>query len=66
MIPDPVFTAPELAEYLPISNQSVNSRLNRFEDEGLVESKSVGAAAKVYWLTPKGRNQLAEVLSEWR
>lgn len=64
--PDPVLTAGELADELPVTQQAVNSRLKRMEKDGLVESKKVGAAARVYWLTEHGKQTLAEELSIWR
>lgn len=64
--PDPILTAGELAEELPVSNQAVNSRLDRLEREGWIRSKKVGASAKVYWLSEAGREELASKLSVWR
>jgi len=61
MSPDPVLSAPEIAGHLPISNQAVNKRLSRMERDGIIESKSVGAAAKVYWLSSQGRTKLAQL-----
>jgi len=59
--PDPVLSAPEIADALPISNQAVNKRLETMEQEGLIESKKVGSAAKVYWLTLQGKSRLADL-----
>jgi len=59
--PDPVLSAPEIAEELPITNQAVNKRLRRMERDGILTSKKVGSAAKIYWLTDKGRAQLADM-----
>lgn len=64
--PDPVVTAGELTEELPVTNQAVNTRLKRMSRDGLVESKKVGASARVYWITQEGRDYLAECLAEWR
>mgnify|MGYP006291883329 CR=1 FL=1 len=58
---DPVLTAPEFAERFSISNQAVNKRLKRLERDGIVDSKKVGSAAKVYWLSPEGRSKLAKM-----
>lgn len=66
LLPDPVFTAKEVTEHLPISNQAVNKRLNKLEENDLIASKRVGAAAVVYWLTPAGKQKVGETLSEWR
>ena len=61
MSPDPVLSAPEMAEHLPISNQAVNKRLERMERDGIIKAKKVGSAAKVYWLTAEGKRRLAEL-----
>lgn len=58
MHPDPVVSAGELDDRLDVSRQAINSRLNRFEADGWVESKKVGSAARVWWLTPEGRDYL--------
>jgi DNA-binding MarR family transcriptional regulator len=59
--PDPVLSATEITEQLPVSNQAVNKRLNRFERDGLVHSKKVGASAKIYWLTDEGKEKLRDL-----
>jgi predicted ArsR family transcriptional regulator len=46
----PFITAKELAEKLDVSNSAINSRLEKLEKEGSVESKKVGARAKVWWI----------------
>ena len=61
MSPDPVLSAPEISEHLPISNQAVNKRLRRMERDETLKSKKVGSAAKVYWLTEEGKSQLAKL-----
>jgi len=59
--PDPVMSAAEISQDVSISNQAVNKRLNRMVDGGLLNSKKVGSAARVYWLTRDGRSRLAEL-----
>lgn len=54
----PVITSNQLAERLEMAQQSAYSRLETFEDRGWVKSKKVGSAAKVYWLTPEGREKM--------
>lgn len=46
---DPVLTAPELTECLPISRQQVNKRLRDLRDRGLLESKQSGSG-QVWWI----------------
>ena len=61
MSPDPILTAKEISEHLPISNQAVNKRLKRLENEEILTSKKVGSSARVYWLTADGRSELAKL-----
>lgn len=48
--PDPVVTAPELAEELPVTARTVSNRLRELAAGGEVERKDVGGRAVVYWL----------------
>ena len=57
--PAPVVTASELAEVLPYSTDGVRLRLKELEEDGLVESREVGARAVVWWLTTDGKKQAA-------
>jgi predicted ArsR family transcriptional regulator len=59
--PDPVLSSPEVAERLPISNQAVNKRLKKLQRNGILKSKKVGSAARIYWLSDDGRQQLADL-----
>jgi len=56
--PDPVVTAAELSNHLNYTADGVRRRLHGLEDEGLVESRQVGANAVVWWITDDGRKQL--------
>lgn len=47
---NPVMTAGDLAEHLPITRQAVNSRLQRLVTAGELERKKVGGSAVVYWV----------------
>lgn len=58
--PAPVVTATELNENLDMTRQGANSRLNALEEEGYLRSKKVGAAARVYWITEKGEEIVAD------
>lgn len=55
---DPVLTAKEVAEGLPIQRQSVYKRLEDLVETGLVGVKKAGQSAKVYWITDEGREYL--------
>jgi len=48
--PRPFVTATELAEEFDVTNSQMGTRLRELEEDGQIESKSVGARAKVYWL----------------
>lgn len=47
---EPVVTASELAEELPIGRRAVRERLLDLHERGLVDRKDVGARAVVWWL----------------
>jgi DNA-binding MarR family transcriptional regulator len=61
LAPDPVVTAPELAERLDYSRQGVNNRLKTLVEDGYVRRKDVGARAAVYWLSERGRKEIGAV-----
>lgn len=50
---DPVLSAPELADELPISKTGVYKRLRKLDDRGLVGSKKFGQG-KAWWITDSG------------
>lgn len=50
-IPEPIVTASELADRLPIGRRAVRERLSNLTEEGVVERKQVGARAVVWWCT---------------
>lgn len=47
--PDPVTTTSELAEALGVSSETVRRHLSELHEQGLVERKTVGARAVVWW-----------------
>jgi hypothetical protein len=51
--PDPVVSAPELADELPCSRRHVADRLDLLEREDAVRSKKVGGRARVWWHTER-------------
>lgn len=46
---DPVLTTSEVAENFSISHRGVRDRLQKLEEEGVLESKKVGARGMVWW-----------------
>jgi predicted ArsR family transcriptional regulator len=54
---DPVVSAPELAERLPISKTGVYKRLRDLDERGLIDSKKIGQG-KAWWITQSGREVL--------
>lgn len=56
---DPVISAPELADDLPVSKTAVYKRLRDLQERGLVESKKIGQG-RAWWLTPEGQEFLED------
>jgi biotin operon repressor len=56
---DPVVSAPELAEDLPVSKTAVYKRLRDLQDRGFVVSKKIGQG-RAWWITPDGEKLLKE------
>lgn len=46
---DPVATAGELAEVLDVSSETARRHLSELHEQGLVDRKTVGARAVVWW-----------------
>jgi len=46
----PIRTAGDLTEALPITRQAVNKRLRRLASNGTLCRRKVGSSAVVYWL----------------
>ena len=47
--PDPVATTSELAEVLNVSSETARRHLSELHERGLVDRKTVGARAVVWW-----------------
>ena len=47
---DPVLTASEVAQSLPIGRRATLKRLQNLFDEGELESKETGSGSRVWWL----------------
>jgi uncharacterized membrane protein len=56
---DPVLSAPELADELPISKTGVYKRLRDLDERGLIDSKKFGQG-KAWWITDDGRSYLED------
>jgi len=59
--PDPIVTAPEIAERVDLTRQGVNNRLPELVEIGYLKKREVGAKAIVYWLTDEGRAKAASL-----
>lgn len=46
---DPVLTTGEVASEFELTHRGVRDRLEKLEEQGTIESKKVGARAKVWW-----------------
>jgi predicted ArsR family transcriptional regulator len=55
--PDPVMSAPELAEELPISKTGVYKRLRDLQERELLASKKIGQG-RAWWITETGEEFL--------
>lgn len=47
---DPVLTASEVAQSLPIERRATLKRLQNLFDEGVLKSKETGSGSRVWWL----------------
>lgn len=47
---DPVLTASEIAEEIPLGRRAVFKRLRNLADQGVLESKETGSGGRVWWL----------------
>lgn len=48
---DPCLTASELSDEFDLTNDAINYRLYKLKDAGKLETKSVGASARVWYVT---------------
>lgn len=55
-------TAGDVSERVGLNRSGVNKRLDTLVEEDLLHEKTVGANAKVYWLTDKGQTRVQGVL----
>lgn len=58
LIPDPAATSSDLLPHVDKSRNALNKQLNRLVREGKLKTKSAGEAARVYWLTDVGREEI--------
>lgn len=56
----PVLNVSRLEEEIDITRQGIYNRLEDLTNEGYLESMTVGASAKVFWLTEQGRQYVRE------
>lgn len=55
--PDPVLSAPEIADVFDYSTAGMYKRLRDLRDQGFLETKKVGQG-RAWWLTEEGRMSL--------
>lgn len=46
---DPVLTTKEVASEFELTHRGVRDRLEKLDEQGVLESKKVGARAKIWW-----------------
>lgn len=46
---DPVMTTSEVASKFELTHRGVRDRLEKLDEQGVLESKKVGARAKIWW-----------------
>jgi predicted transcriptional regulator len=51
-------TAKEVGDIVDMGRSGVNKRLDDLVERGLIHEKTVGANAKVYWLTEAGEDAI--------
>jgi predicted ArsR family transcriptional regulator len=56
--PDPVLTATEVAEKLPLTRRGIYDRLTALEEQGELESKKVGGRTTVWWFPGNTRTDI--------
>lgn len=56
--PDPIVTTADLVDKVGLSGEGVRKRFSKLQEMGLVEGKEVGSAAKVWWVTDRGRKYI--------
>jgi len=58
---EPVVSSADICDQMDMTQRGANKRLQRLVDEGLLESKTVGSSAMVFWLTDQGKKELNNV-----
>jgi len=59
---EPVLTTSEVMDRFDISQQAAYYRLRNLEADDYLESKKIGAKARVFWLTAKGKRQVSDAM----
>jgi len=59
---DPVLSSKEIAERVDVSQQGAYSRLRALQADGYLNSKKVGARARVFWLSDEGEDYFEELM----
>jgi predicted ArsR family transcriptional regulator len=58
--PEPVVASGDVHEQLGLTKDGALDRLNKLAEQGILESKNVGASGKVFWLADDGKEKLNE------
>jgi len=56
----PVLNVSRLTEEIDMTRQGIYNRLEALEDDGYLDSMTVGASAKVWWLTDAGKQYVRD------
>jgi predicted transcriptional regulator len=56
----PVLNVSRLEDEIDMTRQGIYSRLEDLREDGYLESMTVGASAKVWWLTEDGRQYVRD------
>lgn len=56
--PQPIVTTSDMEDVIDLSDEGIRRRFTRLQEMGLVEGKDVGSAAKVWWVTDRGRKYI--------
>jgi len=62
--PDPAFTAAEIADELPFTNEGVRHQMNRLVDAGYLDKKKAGHRTVLYWETQAGVEYYVDACEE--
>ncbi len=56
---DPVLTATEVSEHLPLGRRGTLKRLRDLEDRRILQSKEVGSGSRIWWFPGHTETEIA-------